>query len=168
MIKVLAAPEDEAKEKIECAMFARMTLQEGKLPTYFILTYNEQSHSLHIHGANRAEELNLTLSYFPDDALLAVVNNVNPDNSDAGREQDTILDLIADPVIAEHLNYCSDRKEFLPSEFEQAFVARRNEGLKGLPAVFEGPAKSLAPKTKEDDAPKPRGAHLKLVIDNDL
>lgn len=169
MISIKATPEDNAKSKIEDAMFARLTMYEGKPPTYFILTYNEKTQEIHIFGANKTEELNLTISYFPDEPLLAVVNNINPDNSDDGRENDSIIDLVADPIVPVHLTYNLDSKEFAIGQLEQKQIEKRDAILGPVPKAFE--RVSQEPKTPETPAQKPATkpdrSFLKLVVDNE-
>lgn len=175
MTIVKATIDEIAKPKLDIALSVRLMSYTSDLPKFFIATYNLQKEDITIHGANTAEELNLTLSYFPDDAVMAVISSdfENNPSSDA-RDNDSVADLVADPEIFEGLNYNMGRKEFLLSEEELEAIAKRDgelaehrdeiKGKFGL-AVHTNPVNKVEkPKSQQPS----KGGHLQLVVDNDI
>lgn len=177
MIEIKAIPTDQAKGKIEDLIFARMAMVTDALPAFFILTYNPHEETMQIHGANTVEELNLTMSYFPDSPVLATLNTRRLGEHDDSRDDDTILDLINDPVITKGLDYKVQLKQFMYSESELVYIADRDgHANRNLRPGFKeaGQDLKLLDNTDKTNVVKfPRNkeksrSHLRLVIDHDI
>lgn len=175
MTKIQASIDDIAKPKIEIALSARLMTYEANLPQFFIATYNLDSQNITLHGANTVEELNLTLSYFPDDALMAIIPSEFEDGPSANeRNNDTVADFVADPELPGDLEYDMSRKEFILNEEELEAIAKRDGELADHGNAMKGKFGLAVHTNTNDPIEKPQSqqptqrGHLKLVVDNDI